>query len=235
MSAEYAVMRRRGAVTLALVAGLIATVLWPLSGTSEAATRSSYTTFFGTSSTYSDAGWAACPGPVTWTIDVNGMKRVPARQEIRKVRAALERWSAESAVQIRYDGRQDLRWDADANSLKPADGSAVRQRHVYIGFFGSKAVPSLSGSVVGLAMPTHVLDNRITGGMAVFRRGYVLRERGATPSHLPSLYMHELGHVMGLGHSPSDANVMYSTLGTKTELGPGDRLGVRTVTKECAS
>ena len=69
--------------------------------------------------------------------------------------------------------------------------------------------------------------------MAVFRRGYVLREQSAEPRHLTHLYLHELGHIFGLGHANSPANVMYPTLGTLTDLGAGDRAGARAHTQEC--
>lgn len=227
-------IRRRGTIALAMLAGLTATLIWPLSAPASAETRSDYTSFFGEPSSSSSYGWAMCSSPVTWTIDVSRLDSVAASEETLRVQRAIAKWSAESGVSMRYDGRERLRWDSSTQSLMPADGSAARHRHFYVGFLGPRSVPSLSGSVVGLAMPTSVLDNRITGGMAVFRRGYVLRERATTPSHLAALYLHELGHVMGLGHSASEANVMYPTLGTLSRLGPGDRLGVGTVTKTCA-
>lgn len=201
-------------------------------GSAQAATSTNYTTFSGSSAA---PGWETCATPVTWTVDVNGMGLTAARQEIQRLKAALATWSRGSGVPVEFKGQQDLRWDAATNTLKPADGSQVRKRHVYIGFFSASVVSGLSGSVVGLAMPTSVVNKAFDGGMAVFRRGYVMHERSAMPAHLASLYLHELGHVWGLGHSTSTANVMYPTLGTLTDLGPGDRLGVETVTRKCST
>jgi hypothetical protein len=234
MSSPRIPARRRALVlSIALVSATVATTVAPLA-VANAATRSSYTSFFGTSA-YANAGWTTCPAPVTWTVDVKGMDTETARKEIRRVARAFATWSAASNVPVRYDGRQSLVFDTATNSLKPASGAAPRSRHVYIAFANSTTVPALSGSVVGIAMPTKVTNGNIDGGMAVFRRGYVLREAPVNPARVEALYVHELGHVMGLGHSPSDANTMYSTLGTRTALGPGDSLGVSTVTKACPS
>ena len=63
----------------------------------------------------------------------------------------------------------------------------------------------------------------------------MIGEQVAEPRHLTHLYLHELGHIWGLGHAESPANVMYPTLGTMTELGPGDRAGARAHTQECAA
>ena len=134
-----------------------------------------------------------------------------------------------------FAGRQPLVYDSTSDQLRAVDNAAPRTRHVYTGFYGGKEVARLSGNVVGLARPTSVLAGELVSGRAVFRRGYVLREQAAEPRHLANPYLHELGHIFGLGHATSPANVMYPTLGTMTDLGPGDRAGARDCSQACAS
>jgi hypothetical protein len=197
---------------------------------------SDYSSFF-TDDTLRGSGWAVCPQPVTWSVDTGRLSPAAAKREMARLREALGVWSRHSGVPLEFAGRQPLVYDNTSYQLRAADNSTPRPRHIYIGFYGGKEVAGLSGNVVGLARPTSVLTDQreLVGGMAVFRRGYVLREQSAEPRHLTHLYLHELGHIFGLGHATSPANVMYPTLGTMTDLGPGDRAGARAHARECTA
>jgi hypothetical protein len=158
-----------------------------------------------------------------------------AKREMARLQKALGLWSRYSGVPLEFAGHQPLVYDNTSYQLRAADNSAPRTRHIYIGFYGGKEVAGLSGNVVGLARPTSVLAGELVSGMAVFRRGYVLRQQSEEPRHLMHLYLHELGHIFGLGHATSSENVMYPTLGTMTDLGPGDRAGARDFAQECTT
>jgi hypothetical protein len=196
--------------------------------------ESDYSSFF-TDDTLRGSGWAACPDPVTWSVDMGRLSPAAARREMARLQKALGMWSRYSGVPLEFAGRQPLVYDNASYQLRAVDNSTPRTRHIYIGFYGAKEVSGLSGNVVGLARPTSVLtaERELVAGMAVFRRGYVLREQVAEPRHLTHLYLHELGHIFGLGHATSPTNVMYPTLGTLTDLGPGDRAGARTHAQAC--
>lgn len=196
--------------------------------------ESDYSSFF-TDDVLRGAGWRACPAPITWSVDTGRLSAAAAKREVARLRKALAQWSRHSGIPLEFTGRQPLAYDNSSYLLRSVDGREAGKRHIYIGFYGAKEVPGLSGSVVGLARPTYVLtsEREVVGGMAVFRRGYVLRERSAEPRHLMHLYLHELGHIFGLGHADSPVNVMHPTLGTMTDLGPGDRAGVRAMTQKC--
>ncbi|MFZ4509315.1 MAG: matrixin family metalloprotease [Candidatus Nanopelagicales bacterium] len=196
--------------------------------------ESDYSSFFGDAS-LSGSGWAACPEPVTWSVDMGRLSPAAAKREMARLQKALGLWSRYSGVPLEFAGRQPLVYDNTSYQLRAADNSASRTRHIYIGFYGGKEVAGLSGNVVGLARPTSVLAGELISGMAVFRRGYVLREQSEEPRHLTHLYLHELGHIFGLGHATSPENVMYPTLGTMTDLGPGDRAGARDFAQECTT
>lgn len=199
------------------------------------AIESDYSSFF-TDDALRGSGWRACPTPVTWSVDTGRLSATAAKRELARLRKALGVWSAHSGIPLEFTGQQRLVYDNSSFLLRSAEDLAAGSRHIYIGFYGAKEVPGLSGNVVGLARPTFVLasEREVVGGMAVFRRGYVLREQSAEPRHLAHLYLHELGHIFGLGHARSPANVMHPTLGTMTDIGPGDRAGVRAHTHECA-
>ena len=198
------------------------------------AAESDYSSFFGDDA-LRGSGWAACPEPVTWSVDMGRLSPAAAQREMARLQKALGLWSRYSGVPLEFAGRQPLVYDNTSYQLRAADNSASRTRHIYIGFYGGKEVAGLSGNVVGLARPTSVLAGELVSGMAVFRRGYVLRQQSEEPRHLTHLYLHELGHIFGLGHATSPENVMYPTLGTMTDLGPGDRAGARDFAQECTT
>ena len=193
-----------------------------------------YSSFFGDDA-LSGSGWAACPEPVTWSVDMGRLSPAAAKREMARLQKALGLWSRHSGVALEFAGRQPLVYDNTSYQLRAANDSTPRTRNIYIGFYGGKEVAGLSGNVVGLARPTYMLAGEVVSGMAVFRRGYVLREQSAEPRHLMNLYLHELGHIFGLGHATSPENVMYPTLGTMTDLGPGDRAGARDFAQECTT
>ena len=91
----------------------------------------------------------------------------------------------------------------------------------------------MGGGVVGLGSPSTVWSSskEIVNGTAVFRTDHIKRS-GAREAK--ALYLHELGHVLGLGHADDAANIMYGVVTDDTELGAGDTNGVRTMTKPCA-
>jgi hypothetical protein len=93
----------------------------------------------------------------------------------------------------------------------------------------------MEGAAIGLAMPSLVLlpTREIIGGMVILRRGYVLKQRTVDPDRVKHLYMHEIGHVIGLGHAEYEGNIMYPTIDHLGILGAGDRAGAQALTHPC--
>jgi hypothetical protein len=184
----------------------------------------------------SRAGWSTC-APVTWSVDITGMTSKQARGEIKSLKRAWRAWSEASGLSVQYVGREQLAFDAATNGLRPRVGSVRDDHHVYVAFKAQRQVPIMAANAVGLAMPTAAVyaTQELTGGMAIFRRGYVQEQRRLSPSRIQSLYLHELGHVLGLGHSASDSDVMYSALTDRGALGEGDRAGIRSFTHTCSA
>jgi hypothetical protein len=215
----------------------IALVMAPLAPDSPVVAASAdYSSFF-TDPALAGAGWSTCAAPVTWSIDVRGLKTKVARREVQRVKEAWSAWSGASGVTFRYVGREWLVFNPVTNNLESEDGSIRRERHVYVAFKSRKQVDIMTETTVGLAMPSVVMlpTREIVGGMAIFRRGYVLEQRRVELRRVIQLYLHEFGHVMGLGHSPSPADVMFSQLDEHITLGAGDRSGIAAFTQPCAT
>ncbi len=47
------------------------------------------------------------------------------------------------------------------------------------------------------------------------------------PRAMPVPYRHEIGHALGLGHVTDPAQLMYHTADSDSQIGPGDRSGIR--------
>jgi hypothetical protein len=181
------------------------------------------------------AGWSGCPTPVTWTVDARALQGPVARREIRRLKRAWSAWSGASGMSFRYLGRQKLVFNPVTNNLEAADGSAQPERHVYLAFKSRRQVSLMTRTTVGLAMPSVVLlpTREIINGMAIFRRGYVNEQRQILPQRVFQLYLHEMGHVLGLGHSSSMTDVMFPQLDSRTVLGQGDRDGAVDFIQPC--
>lgn len=101
-----------------------------------------------------------------------------------------------------------------------------RSGPVLIGFAGSDEVPGLAGDVAGLggSAPAgdgvHFSTGVVMLDAAVYRRADALEHRRA-------IVMHELGHVLGLGHVDDDGELMNEENLGRTEFGPGDLAGLQ--------
>ena len=171
------------------------------------------------------ARWDSCRA-VTWTFNGN---RAP-RRGLRQVKAAVRRIHAATGIEFDYVGRSDRK----ANPY----GDGVPGARVIIGWRGARAFRQYVGSpqVVGLAGQRFVSGYRDAGGRVdrttqagvILNAGHRLGSgfgRGATWGEV---IVHELGHVMGLGHAPARKQVMYSsTTGYNAKLGAGDLTGLR--------
>jgi hypothetical protein len=202
--------------------------------TAPAAQAADYSSFF-RERVLVGAGWAACEEPVTWTVDVGGLSTGEARSEVGRLKKAWAAWSQASGIRVSYEGRESLVFDPATNGLRRADGSPISDRHVYLAFKSTRQVPIMVTDVVGLAMPSVVLlpTREIVAGMAIFRRDFVRRERKVKPYRVLHLYMHEIGHVLGLGHATKPSNVMYPALDHLSALGRGDVVGIRSLVQPC--
>lgn len=181
-----------------------------------------------------NSGWAACPTPITWSVDSHELSADDAAEQIANLTWAFSLWSAASGLTFQFSGETAVAYDDAGFTMKPADGTPLASRHVYLAFVDDAESARLDSDTVGLAGPTQVLSaaKEITGGIAVFRTDHVEK---STVKADRSLYLHELGHVLGLSHADETANIMYPMVTDVLELGAGDVNGVKTMTKSCTA
>jgi Matrixin len=106
------------------------------------------------------------------------------------------------------------------------------QRHLYIAFLQDADSALLDARTVGFASPTKVWQDskEITEGSVVLSIDYVKKINARKQS---ALYLHELGHALGLGHGTSEENVMYYLVDDNNLLSPGDVDVIRNLIKAC--
>ena len=179
-----------------------------------------------------NSGWSGCAAPVTWTVDTTALVDTEAAQAIADLTWAFAQWQQASGLVFSYGGIQELTYDDGSFTLEPADGTPILQRHIYLSFVTDASSERLGGQTVGLGSPSQVMtqSKEIVTGTAVFRTDHV---SSASDRADRSLYLHELGHVLGLAHASDEGNIMYPVVSDHLELGAGDVAGVRTMAKPC--
>lgn len=183
----------------------------------------------------SGAGWAPCAGAVTWSVDPGSLGALELAREVTRLNRALRTWSAATGLDFRYQGPETAAVDGAGLQVGPLDRGAPRPRHIYIAFRGSDSVPAFVNTVYGYAAPTLVdrSTRQISGGFVLIRTDRVRSAAASDPRSLRSLYVHEIGHVLGLGHAQLEANIMYPIVTDQLTLGAGDRAGVRGLLTGC--
>ena len=212
----------------------------PLAATSKgsAIVAGDYASIFRTQAPeLANSGWSPCAGPISWSLDTRELTAAQAEIQVRSAKWALEQWAKVSGLSFAYAGEMPVNYSDSTFQLTPADGSAVASRHIYLTFLGQGESKLLEGATLGFGAPTTVAvaGLEITGGNAVFRTDYV-QNPGRNPlQKLRSLYLHELGHVLGLSHAALSQNIMYPIVDRNVTLGAGDVNGIHALTKSCAA
>ena len=179
------------------------------------------------------AGWAECTDPIVWSVDTSTLDPKAAKRVLRALDVSFAAWSGLSGLRFARGDDTALDFIDDTSIVKTRVGEPQR-RHIYIDFVPDADSNALSGGVVGLAAPSQYdLPNReIIGGWAAFRSDYV---SSASYANIRALFIHELGHVLGLAHSPDAHNSMYALLRGSILPGTGDVLGLWTLLRPCVN
>ncbi|QFG69925.1 hypothetical protein [Ornithinimicrobium pratense] len=107
---------------------------------------------------------------------------------------------------------------------------------VLLGFADADEVPALGGPTAGLGGAVHA--QRSIGGPRVAVGGMVVLDSelfGGLPTPVAeAIVIHELAHVLGLGHTDTGGELMQPVSLGQTQLGSGDLAGLRHLREACS-
>ena len=120
----------------------------------------------------------------------------------------------------------------DDNTYSVSSTAHPSDRHVYVAFLRDSDSTLLDARTVGFASPTKVFKDQkeIVEGSVVLSIEYVQK---VNRLHRSSLYLHEIGHALGLGHGTDEPEVMYPIVDTTNDLSPADIAGIKALVKAC--
>lgn len=222
--------RRRGKPAWQLATVIVSAVFLSVIGVVAYAESQVASIFVGSAPELIDSGWADCDTPITWSMDVSRISAADARTARAQITRDLAKWGSASGLDFEYVGDVPVAYN-DTTYVVTSD-LHPSARHIYIAFLKDQDSSLLDERTVGFASPTKVWkDSRqIVEGSMVLSIEYVKR---ASAQQRSAVYLHELGHVLGLGHGTEPENVMYYLVDGNNTLSPGDVEGIRALVKAC--
>lgn len=171
---------------------------------------------------YENSGWAVCNTPITWSTDGGSAYT-------RDLKWAFDKWSAASGYTFAYAGEIPTVYDDNNTSVSTV---ATIDNNISIVFLRDIQSNFLTSEVVGFASPNMVWENdkQIVGGYAGFNVDYLVY---ASQKDRRSLFMHEIGHALGLADSDDQSNIMYRYIDGQQKIGSGDVEGLKVLVKPC--
>lgn len=222
--------RRKGKPLWQLATVVVSAVFLSIIGVVAYAESQVASIFVGSSPDLINSGWADCDTPVTWSMDTSRLTAADAAIAKDQMQADLTKWGEASGLTFEYVGEVPVVYD-DTNYVVTSDVHPS-ERHLYLAFLKDAESTLLDSRTVGFASPTKVWKDskEITEGSVVLSIDYVKKINRQKQS---ALYLHELGHALGLGHGTSESNVMYYLVDNNNTLSPGDVEGIRNLIKAC--
>jgi Matrixin len=168
--------------------------------------------------------WNPCR-PIPYFVNATGMPEGAAAT----IAEAFTRLASDSAVAFYDGGGTDLvPWQAGDATARLDRGEGI-----YIAFATEATVPALAGTVIGQGGGASRSDTgtgaRFVAGMVVVDLDAQLSPGFTSGASLGGVLMHELGHVMGLGHVDDPTQLMYPRARTGGPATPqaGDLAGLQ--------
>lgn len=164
-------------------------------------------------------GWDPCE-PIRYSINPAGAPQ-GGRQLVDN---ALERTSAVTGLAFEDAGDTDRR---------PFTGQFVPfgDRPVVIGWGDPQEFPELAGAVAGLgggSAREGVTGRRyyVSGGVVLDTEAFTDTAIAQAPRVMEAIVLHEVAHVVGLGHVSEPMELMFDSNGGQVDFGPGDLEGL---------
>lgn len=222
--------RRKGKPAWQLATVVVSAAFLSIIGVVAYAESQVASIFVGSAPELINSGWADCDTPVTWSVDTSRLSAADQQIAITQFTSDFAKWGAASGLEFQYVGEVPVVYD-DTNYVVTSDVHPS-ERHIYVAFLQDAESTLLDTRTVGFASPTKVWQDakEIVEGSVVLSIDYVKKINKARQS---ALYLHELGHALGLGHGTSDQNVMYYLVDDNNTLSPGDVEGIRNLIKAC--
>lgn len=151
-------------------------------------------------------------------------RRAP-RHGIADVAEAFRRVSEATGLSFRYVGKTDFVPWRNGNQKRQ-----VKNAEIGIAWANERLVPDLGGGVIGLGgYSSGWTDHSIKGGVVLDTKTSTVPgfKEGAYTNG--SVLMHEIAHVIGLGHVSDRRQIMYHSVQRTSRFGSGDLLGMSKV------
>jgi hypothetical protein len=171
--------------------------------------------------------WNPCE-PIHYVINLDNAPPSAAAD----VKSAVERIEAASGLTFALDGPTDEVPSLERGSYQP-ERYGERWAPVLIGWVRDEdnevrlELPELG---LGVPIPVRAVDGTYSyvSGVLAINADFETPPGFASTTDHGSLVLHELGHLVGMGHVSAYEEVMYPTADEKspTDWGPGDRLGL---------
>ncbi|MGL5858068.1 MAG: hypothetical protein ACRC35_06630 [Angustibacter sp.] len=146
------------------------------------------------------------------------------------VQQAFDEISRATGLAFVADGQTDEPARADRVARQP-DRYGNRWAPVLIAWTDEKQFPALAGTVAGVGGSTAIATDGpqsrryVTGQVALDAQAFAGLLAAGRPDTARAILLHELGHVVGLGHVRATTELMHGKTG-RWAFGPGDLQGL---------
>ena len=136
----------------------------------------------------------------------------------------MEKAQAANGLEFVYDGLSADTWGSHKNAMSPEP--------VLISFPVTLDAASADGDAVGLGGSEFLVVNGekqphyVTGQIAPLSSWFNQQSAQRHPQAEEAVVLHEMGHVLGLGHVQDPSQIMFPTSQGQTDYGAGDLAGL---------
>lgn len=195
--------------------------------------------------------WNRC-APIRWAVDTHLMGAVGGNRskEAARWRAVVAEAARVTGYTFIYKGRIDGQAffdpahpsdngfrDINSNAYNAAGGIDVVITYAKGNSAGAYTYPAFQRGAWGFGGPSYgsaeLVDGRTGGqqigsGYAILRADKIQQAvKKKRTSTVRALYLHELGHVLGLGHVSDRRQIMYPSVGKVSHYAKGDQTGLK--------